>query len=72
MITEVVKLDDGVWVINETVKVYNLTVEDNGEIYCDIDFNEKVITAKEASELADELISRAVKAKIDEAESENN
>ena len=68
MIKEVIKLDDGVWLINKSVKVYNLSVEDNGDIFTDIEFNESMISAEEAQELADELVSRGIKAKQNEAE----
>jgi uncharacterized surface anchored protein len=67
MIKNVKKLSDGKFLINDSVKVYGITVNDNGEIFCDIDYDETSMEESTAAALADELISTAIKSMIDKS-----
>lgn len=57
---ETVKLaGEGTYVINDTVKLYNITVEDE-EIYYDVDFDEAVLDDKAAVALCEEFFQKAI------------
>jgi hypothetical protein len=57
---ETVKLaSEGQYVINGTVKLYNITVEDE-EIYYDVDFDEAVLDEPGAVALCEEFLQKAI------------
>lgn len=57
---ETVKLaGENTYVINNAVKLYNITVEDE-EIYYDVDFDEKALDEKTAVALCEEFIQKAI------------
>ena len=59
MIESVKLAGEGVYVINDAVKLYNITVEENGVFY-DVDFNEKTMDEPAAVALCEEFMEKAI------------
>lgn len=69
MITEVKKIKEGEFLINESVKVYELDIIDTGIEYS-FDYDEKVLTEQEAQELSEEFINAAIQTAVAKREDE--
>ncbi len=57
---ETVKLaGENTYVINDTVKLYNITLEEE-DIFYDVDFDEKALDVKTAVSLCEEFLRKAL------------
>lgn len=64
-ITEVKKLETGVYLINDCIKISNIGITENGEFYSDIEFNEYLVTEEQAEQLVKKFVSKALMNDID-------
>lgn len=63
MITEVVKLGEGKFKLNDAVVIHNLDFDDEGVTFT-IDYDENLLTESEAMEIAEEFINEAINSAI--------
>ena len=59
MIESVKLAAEGEYIINDTVKLYNITVEEE-DIFYDVDFDEKTLDEKTAVALCEEFLQKAI------------
>jgi hypothetical protein len=59
MITEVKEIENGVFFINNTIKINNIKCNEHGFKY-DLDYDKKLLTKKEATDLLEELLIKSI------------
>jgi hypothetical protein len=59
MITEVKEIENGVFFINNTIKINNIQCNEHGLKY-DLDYDKKLLTQKEAKDLLEEFLMKSI------------
>lgn len=59
-LTSVKKLESGVYLINEMIKVSNLSIESNGQFLADVDYNEEVYSERDVEILIGRFVGEAL------------
>lgn len=64
-LTSVKKLEAGVYLINDMIKVSNLTIESNGQFLADVDYNEEVYSERDVEILIGRFVGEALADRIE-------